>query len=61
MFVNINHLNEGGAIKSFGDDQKKLLNEGENPKEENKNEIFSAWQGTHLQTHVNRNWEKLRK
>lgn len=58
MFVNINLLNEGGAIKSFGEEHKKLLNEGENPKEENTN---SAWQKTRLQTHVNRNWEKMRK
>ncbi len=61
MFVNLNHLNEGSAIKSIGDEQKKLLNEGENPKIKNKNEIISAWEKTRLQTYVNRNWEKLRK
>ncbi len=61
MFVNINHLNEGGAIKSFGDEQKKLLNEGENPRPENKNEISSTWQGTREQTYVNLSWSRLRK
>ena len=61
MFINLNHLNEGSAVKSHGDDQKKLLNEGENPKPESKNGKSSIWQKARTETHVNLNWSKFRK
>ncbi len=61
MFINLNHLNEGSAVKSPGNEQKKSLNEGENPRSENKNDISSTWQRARVQTHVNLNWTRLRK
>ena len=61
MFINLNHLNEGSAVKSPGDDQKKLMNEGENPKSDSNGEINSAWQRIRTQTLVNLNWSRLRK
>jgi hypothetical protein len=60
MFINLNHLNEGNSVKNTGDEQKKQFSEGENPKAEKTKESGLSWLGARTQTHVNRNWAKLR-
>ncbi len=61
MLINLNHLNEGISVKASGDEQKKSLNEGESPRADSKKENGTNWQSARIQTHVNLNWEKLRR
>ena len=61
MFINFNHLNEGSSVKISGEEHKKSLNEGENPRTESLKEFGNNRQSTLVQNHVNHNWEKLRK
>lgn len=56
MFLNTNNLNEGGCQDKCSEGKKRELYEGENPKSTNQN-----WQTSKNSSHVNSNWQKLRK
>ena len=58
MFLNQNNLNEGDLTTSRGENKNRELYEGENPK---LNTNFNNWQTIEEKSHVNSNWQKLRK
>jgi len=55
MFLNTTNLNEGGCRDKCTEGRKRELYEGENPKS-TKNR-----QSVKKNSHVNSNWQKLRK
>ena len=58
MFLNLITLNEGGIIANPIENRRQELREGENPKTSfNSNN----WQTSNTRSHVNLNWQKLRK
>ena len=61
MFLSHNYLNEGGTDESRLESRKKELYEGENPKSNISNSNPTGWQSTKERSHVNSNWQKLRK
>ena len=58
MFLSLNNLNEGGITESRVENKKREFHEGENPKP---NDNLIGWQTTKEKSHVNYNWQKLRK
>ena len=58
MFLSLNNLNEGGTNESHLESRKRELYEGKNPKS---NVNPTGWQATKEKSHVNSNWQKLRK
>ena len=58
MFLSLNNLNEGGANETRTENRKIELYEGDNPKS---NVNQTSWQTTKDKSHVNLNWQKLRK
>ena len=56
MFLSINNLNEGSLEENRPETRRRELYEGENPKSTNKN-----WGASKCCSHVNSNWQKLRK
>ena len=58
MFLSLNNLNEGDLTESRVENKKREFHEGENPK---LNVNLTTWQTTDEKSHVNYNWQKLRK
>ena len=58
MFLNQNNLNEGDLTASRVENKRREFYEGENPK---LNINSTNWQTTDERSHVNSNWQKLRK
>jgi hypothetical protein len=56
MFLNTSILNEGGCRDKCPEGKKRELYEGKNPKSMN-----TDWNTAKTDTHVNSNWQKLRK
>lgn len=61
MFVSLNNLNEGGVTESRPEAKNKEFHEGENPKSILAKSDTSCWHGGKECSHVNANWQKLRK
>lgn len=61
MFLNTTNFNEGGVNESRQETKKRNLFEGENPKSTHSNLNSQGWQCTKQHSHVNSNWQKLRK
>jgi hypothetical protein len=61
MFVSLNNLNEGGITESRREAKNKEFREGENPKSNLTKNDLSCWQSGKECSHVNANWQKLRK
>jgi len=58
MFLSQNNLNEGDLTLSRVENRIRVLYEGENQK---LNANLTNWQATEEKSHVNYNWQKLRK
>ncbi len=58
MFLSTDNLSEGGTNDSRPENKKRKFYEGENPKS---NTTPTGWQTTNEKSHVNSNWQKLRK
>ena len=58
MFLSLNNLNEGDLTESRVENKKREFYEGESPK---LNVNLTTWQTTDEKSHVNSNWQKLRK
>lgn len=56
MFLNTDKMNEGGFHDKNVEGRKRELHEGENPKSTSTN-----WNAVKAGTHVNSNWQRLRK
>ncbi len=56
MFLNTSILNEGGCRDKCSEGKKRELYEGKNPKS-----LTADWNTAKTETHVNSNWQKLRK
>ena len=61
MFVSITSLNEGGICDSRDEAKKREFFEGDNPKLTGSKISTSGWQSTREESHLNSNWQKLRK
>ena len=58
MFLSLDNLNEGGANETHTENRKRELYEGDNPKP---SVTLMDWQTAKDKSHVNLNWQKLRK
>lgn len=56
MFLNTGNLNEGACADKCSEIKKRELIEGKNPKL-----LSSDWHSARESSHVNSNWQKLRK
>ena len=56
MFISTNNLSESGSSKNHTKKKERELYEGSNPKSTTQN-----WHESKNTTHVNLNWQKLRK
>lgn len=61
MFLRLNNLNEGAFQKNRGESKIETHSEGKNPKTDFAVNLEQSWQSLKKNTHVNLNWEKLRK
>ncbi len=61
MFLRVNNLNEGAFNKNAEKGANLNHCEGKNPKTNLLENDENVWHSTKKLTHVNSNWEKLRK
>lgn len=61
MFVHIDNFNEGAFNKKSVECKKVAQSEGNNPKSNVETENNAGWHSAKKLSHVNLNWEKLRR
>ena len=61
MFLRNYNLNEGGVNENRLENKKKEFLEGENPKMKIQTVNPISWQSAKERSHVNVNWQNLRK
>ena len=61
MFLGIDNLNEGAFSKKSVECKKVDRSEGKNPKSTVDGENTTSWHSSKKISHVNLNWEKLRR